>query len=116
MKKILFSLLITFSVTLIYSQKSYNDCLTSFPICELGTYYFNSIEDIIGEKDHLKTRCLNIKIEETNPMWFKFQVLSDGILTFVINPFEEKDDIDFILYQHVNNEFDCETKEDIRCM
>jgi hypothetical protein len=115
MNKVLSILILslTFS-SLIAGQSKYKDCGDAFSVCKFGTYYFADVEGI-GNIDALnKDLCRNIAVAETNSSWIKFKIKKDGILTFLITPFDLKDDIDFILYNTFN--MNCESKRDIRCM
>ena len=97
-----------------FCQNNYNDCGNAFAVCKYGTYYFANIAGY-GSPDNLeKDLCRNISVTETNSTWLKFKVKKDGILTFLITPFDMKDDIDFILYNTFNMQ--CDSKKDIRCM
>ena len=99
-----------------YAQNDYSDCAKAFSVCKPDIYYFDNISGNGGQKESLKSNCDYVTLEETNSVWMKFKIKSDGIVTFLITPFEHDDDIDFILYKADNLDNLCTTKSDIRCM
>jgi len=93
----------------------YQDCSTAFPVCELKTYYF---DDMTGVGDELEAKvqpnCFQGQFFETNSKWLKWKVKESGIITFVINPFKENDDFDFVLFRRTYDR--CSNLEEVRCM
>jgi len=115
MKYLFFLFLFTLNVN-IFSQNNYSDCDKAYPICKRDIYYFKKINGHGGQKELLFSNCNNLTLVETNSIWLKFKIKSDGILTFLITPFDETNDIDFILYKVDDINHYCKYKSDIRCM
>jgi hypothetical protein len=97
-----------------YAQ-NYQDCDSPFPICEKKTYNFGYLNGYGRNLENISnTSCFEgSNAKETNSIWLKWEVLDGGTLTFILNPEQEKDDLDFILYKYSNS---CESKEEVRCM
>jgi hypothetical protein len=53
---------------------------------------------------------------ESNSVWYKWVISEPGSLSFTILPFDEKDDIDFILFKLNSDSSNCSGKEAVRCM
>lgn len=101
-----------------YSQHKalqYQDCTNAFPICEMKTYHFGQMKGM-GEIDEApkKSICFDQNFTETNSFWLKWKANKSGTLTFVINPNQESDDFDFILFKRDN--IDCSSLVEVRCM
>ncbi len=97
---------------LLFSQ-NYKDCITSFPVCEMRTFYFDEMASS-GNPDNLSVMPCSKGFKETNSIWLKFKIAESGTLTFAISPKSEDDDLDFILLK--KNSSSCENSEVIRCM
>lgn len=106
-------LLFVFLSNVSFTQ-SYQDCDSAFPVCNKQTYHFESMNGFGNILDNIGLVSCSKELRETNSIWLKFSVESSGILTFLIDPIIETDDIDFILYK--KNETDCINLKEVRCM
>jgi len=97
-----------------YAQ-NYQDCDSPFPICEKKTYNFGYLNGFGRNLEQISnTSCFEgSNAIETNSIWLEWNILKNGTLTFVLNPENKNDDLDFILYKYKSN---CESKEEVRCM
>jgi hypothetical protein len=112
-KKITLSMIIGFLVFGMRAQE-FQDCESTFPICDLKTYH---IGEMLGEgkvTDDLSNLRCSQNMTETNAFWFSWRINHPGTMTFVISPNEQKDDIDFILFKRANK--NCDDMEEVRCM
>jgi 5-hydroxyisourate hydrolase-like protein (transthyretin family) len=104
-----------FNLILVAQSKNHQDCSTSFDICALKTYHFADISGYGTTKEKsTNEQCFTSGFEETNAHWISWDVEKGGTITFVINPNNEKDDVDFILYKKDNN--GCTSMREVRCM
>jgi hypothetical protein len=98
--------------TLNFSQ-NYQDCYDAFTICNKQTYHFKKMEGIGKVNDVLGTLRCSDELKETNSMWLSWTVEKAGIITFIIDPLNYENDLDFILFK---KNFDCSKLEEVRCM
>lgn len=114
-RKVTLVLLIT---SMLLSLKSFSqlhqDCDNPYPICNKQTYQFLSITGLGKKKDLLGNPRCSKEIHETNSLWLKWKVKSAGVLTFYIDPANQTDDIDFILFKE--NQKNCADITEVRCM
>ncbi len=103
---------------LIFVQNSfaqdYTDCDKAFKLCGESPFLIGDADGTsIGLPDTgLDTTCLP---EEREPVWRKWTVVQGGILTFVLTPQSEDQDLDFLVYRS-NTTNACHDKELVRCM
>lgn len=95
-----------------YTQ-SFKDCESPFQICKLKTYHFDNMQGVGALEDLHSNKNCSEEFVETNSIWLSFESRNEGTLTFTISPYQEEDDIDFILYKKSDA---CNTLEEIRCM
>lgn len=88
-----------------------NDCSDAYNICALTDYHFPDMAPGY-EMDNVALEQSNFK--ETNSLWMKLTARRAGVLDFVIVPDNDKDDIDFVLYEA--KEQSCNSKLPIRVM
>lgn len=99
----------------IKGQSTHQDCNQSQLLCQYGNVNVSEIEGSGNVQDIIKTDpCGVMGIRETNSHWFKWQSKSYGYFSFIISPFQEEDDYDFVLYSSTSD--GCLNKEGIRCM
>lgn len=97
------------------NSQTHQDCKTAYPICAMKTYHFDSMEGYGDIQESNKGgNCFEGLFKETNSKWLKFKSNSNDILTFVISPNQDGDDLDFILYKKGNQA--CDELIEIRCM
>lgn len=107
-------LFFVFSVSCIYAQ-DFQDCNSPFTICELATFKISDVQGI-GQTQDVKTslRCTgNQSFKERNSFWIEWKASSSGVITFVIDPNNETDDLDFVLFKKGTA---CSDLKEIRCM
>lgn len=102
-----------FLTTKSFSQ-TYQDCDSPYLICNKQTYHFPSIKGLGKKNDLLGNPRCSREIHETNSLWLKWKVKSAGVLTFYIDPANQSDDIDFILFKE--NQKNCADITEVRCM
>ncbi|MDO8336426.1 MAG: T9SS type A sorting domain-containing protein [Candidatus Saccharibacteria bacterium] len=76
------------------------------------------INELTGPGDFSESSlgpCFRNEFQETNSIWLKWKVANAGSLAFTILPFNESDDIDFVLFR-VKGLENCTFNESIRCM
>lgn len=97
--------------TFIFGQNQ--DCLSSTKLCEKATFHFTEMlgKGSVDESQH-SLKCSN-SFNEINSLWLRWDILKEGTLTFVIDPIDREDDLDFILYK-VNSA--CKDLTEVRCM
>ena len=97
-----------------YAQ-TYQDCKEAFPVCEFKTYHFGQMKGA-GEisESPSKSACFDHQFSETNSFWLRWKAEKSGTLTFVINPNQEDDDFDFVLFKREAR--DCQSLSEVRCM
>ena len=89
------------------------DCFTSTKLCEKGTFHYLDMKGI-GSVDESKEFLLCSKdFKEKNSYWLRWSILKEGNLTFVLDPINADDDLDFVLYKLRS---DCDDLEELRCM
>lgn len=94
--------------------QSYSDCQKSYRVCEMKSYHFEEIRGNGNLQDELgSSLCTMDQIREMNSVWMTFQIAESGTLVFTINPEDEMQDVDFILYK---SEQDCNDLIAKRCM
>jgi len=107
-------LFLIIGISYVYSQ-NYQDCNKPFVICDLATYQISDVKGV-GEVQDVTTllSCTaNQHFKETNSFWIEWKASSDGVITFVIDPTQEDDDIDFVLFKKGSS---CSDLEELRCM
>jgi len=97
------------------NRSNFQDCPFSFPVCEFKTYHFGQMKGYGVEQEKAKSvSCFDVPFVETNSFWLKWKAEGEGTLTFVINPINDEDDFDFILFKRDNK--DCNKLTEVRCM
>jgi hypothetical protein len=105
---ILFILLIP--ISRIIAQ--HKDCATALELCGHSPLYIVPAFGIGSTDAGVASTCIG---QEFNSMWFKWTVMEDGIISFVLAPDSVWQDLDFIVYEP-GDEYDCIGKIPIRCM
>lgn len=95
-----------------YSQ-NFQDCNTSFEICELGTYHFKEMAGFGTVQENKQQLKCSKEFKETNSKWIRWTAEKAGHVLFVIDPHHPKDDIDFVLFTKNGS---CENLTELRCM
>ena len=107
-------ILLCISLTKGFSQ-NFQDCRQAFPVCELKTYHIGNVSGYGSlQKETTNLDCFNSNFKETNAFWFEWSVEEAGVITFVLDPNTQEDDLDFILFKKEDN--DCSNLNPVRCM
>jgi hypothetical protein len=114
--KALMTLVVLLMVMPSFSQDviNFKDCQNAKKICELKSYHFKDIggKGLITEPI-FESSCLPKGFQETNSIWLELKIKEPGIITFIISPHNNADDIDFLIYQ---KDDDCSQLRELRCM
>lgn len=84
----------------------------AYPICQNGHYTFDQIIGEANEDLDIATFCESPGLKITHPFWIKFKLNTSSNLQFILEPLDEKDDIDFVVF--IKNENG--SLQPIRCM
>jgi len=91
-----------------------SDCITSAVLCDKTSF---TIPQVIGAGNDVNeingASCLN---NESNSTWFSWIAANNGTLTFDLEPLNETDDLDFVVYELPNGVSNCTGKSELRCM
>ena len=98
------------STTPIHAQ--YKDCNTALELCDNSPFYIVPEGGVGLEDPDIPFTCV---FQEYNPVWVKWTVIEDGIISFVLSPDSFLQDLDFVVFQ-AGGDYDCTTKTQIRCM
>ena len=101
------------------NQKNTADCSTAIAVCNKDLIEIQSIESFgqfEAEKQDLI--CSPQKpFFETNSVWLKWQINEPGLVGFTILPYNENDDLDFVLFRATSSKgLPCDNLEVVRCM
>lgn len=75
-----------------------NDAVNAIPICAASTYSGNST----GPGLTVET-CGTCDLSENHSVWYKFKIATGGMLQFTVNPLDNGDDYDFVLFGPTTN-------------
>ncbi len=109
-KSILIIILATFSGISIYSQelkniKNATDCNNAIEISTISKF------GPTNAPKELKIKSKNNPFERSQyPVWYKFNIVKDGVLLFDIIPIDPNDNYDFLLYKISNKNYCQEIK------
>ncbi len=82
----------------------YQDCPSSFPVCDMKTYHFDDMGGVGQISDDMpQIRAKAEFFKETNSIWLKWKVAKRGSLSFIITPNVLEDDIDFVIFKKTNS-------------
>ena len=94
-----------------------SDCLSSAVLCDKTSF---TIPQVIGAgnlPDEANGSCLGFNgNSESNSTWFSWIAANDGLLTLELEPLNETDDLDFVIYELPDGIGDCSPKNELRCM
>lgn len=98
------------------TQQLFPDCSFAYVACSKDPILIGQAAGP-GETDEIvDADCFGGGFPETNSAWIKWKIDLPGTLGFTILPFDESDDIDFVLYKLDNGLQDCSSKTIVRCM
>lgn len=95
-----------------------SDCITSSVLCDKTSF---TIPQVVGfgndPNEAGGSSCLGgFGNSESNSTWFSWIAANNGTLTLELEPLNETDDLDFIIYELPNGVNDCTGKSELRCM
>jgi|GEM_PF-2866985 len=90
-----------------------SDCATGVILCDKSSFTVPSVRGGGKNRHELEGVCLPA---ESSSSWYKWTCDRPGTLTFVLEPVNPSDDIDFALYVLPNGVDDCQLKFPVRCM
>ncbi len=94
-----------------------SDCATAAVLCDKTAF---TIPQVIGAgtlPDEANGSCLGFGgNSESNSTWFSWIADNNGTLTLELQPLNETDDLDFVIYELPNGIEDCAGKILLRCM
>ena len=94
--------------------KDGSDCASATRICSKNSLTVENVTGFGNVQELTGTSCFN-NSNESNSIWFRWTCEVSGDLTFVLNPLNKTDDIDFVLYK-VNGDAEGCDLEIVRCM
>ena len=107
------------SIGHIYSQSPFSDCGTGIFLCNKDGVFQPELTDSGYFPDQISDLVCSPAekpFTESNSIWYKWEISEGGTLAFTILPFNEQDDIDFVLFRLPPDSDDCDQKEVVRCM
>lgn len=117
MKHPLLLLPVLLNCWMLQGQSNPADCSNAYILCNKDAVTITALSGAGSNTSETQANgCQDQAFPETNSVWFKWTVSSDGMLEFTIMPLDEQDDIDFILYQFTELPGNCDEKKAIRCM
>ncbi len=94
-----------------------SDCATAAVLCDKTAF---TIPQVIGAgnlPDEANGSCLGFSgNSESNSTWFSWIAANSGTLTLDLQPLNETDDLDFVIYELPNGIESCANKTLLRCM
>lgn len=96
-----------------------SDCFTGAILCNKESFVVQAVTGAgqnpteANDADCLNGFGGNV---ESNSTWFAWTAATNGTLTFTLSPLSPADDLDFVLYELLDNSIDCGAKVPIRCM
>jgi len=105
--------LLTLCIQLNAQNVGFSDCVTYAIPCSKN-FHINQLSDFGTNNREVKTeQCINSESFETNSIWLKFEITSNGSFAFDLIPEIQTDDLDFTVYKYQNS---CENLQLTRCM
>lgn len=115
MKERLLLLFFVLSFNLMFSQ-NFADQKNAIQLENKSEYILPQLYGPGDEKNEIASlQCYKGKFIETNSAWFIWKVTKSGSLGFTLTPFDEMDDLDFVVYK-IDAENFSEIKTEVRCM
>ena len=108
--RLFFIVIIILSSNLVFSQ-SYKDCQDALEICGESPFVLEFEEGVGLNEFETENYCVT---NEYSSLWITWTIEKEGLMTFVLSPLDENQDIDFVVFKLVGE--NCDNKEMIRCM
>ena len=117
MQKIQFSTILFLSLAFISTaQERFSDCEGAIILCSKSDIIVKKLYGIGQELSEVGFASCSERLKEKNTVWLKWQIDNPGLIEFTIEPLENGDDIDFIVYRLDDDIRRCSKKYEIRCM
>lgn len=98
--------------------KAEQDCNRSTVLCDKSPFTVQKLSGSGLFPDEATNTCLddnNTTNSESSSVWYSWEAANDGTLTFVLNPLNPSDDIDFAVYELPSGIHNCSDKVVLRC-
>ena len=116
MKRVVLLSTVMLYATVTLAQQDHPDCSQALVVCSKEPITIYQLENHGDAGEITKTTCYEKDFVKTNSIWLKWKTGTPGTIGFSIIPFDEQDDIDFILYKVDGGLNACNNKKEIRCM
>ncbi len=94
-----------------------SDCATSAVLCDKTAFTIPQVIGAGNDPDEANGSCLGFSgNSESNSTWFSWIAANNGTLTLDLQPLNETDDLDFVIYELPNGIENCNNKILLRCM
>jgi len=91
-----------------------SDCVTAAVLCDKTAFTIPQVIGIGNETNEITgSSCLDT---ESSSTWFSWIAANNGTLTLELEPLNETDDLDFIIFELPNGIENCNNKNERRCM
>jgi gliding motility-associated-like protein len=94
------------------------DCPKATVLCDKSSFVVQKVSGGGLDSDEANNSCLgdnSTQNSESSSVWYTWQAANNGTLTFVLNPINPSDDIDFAVYELPNGIHNCNNKFVLRC-
>lgn len=117
MKYLYIIVCLSFLNSKVVSQENHSDAINAIVLCNTDILMVDSLYNGgINLEEVLSSSGYDGYYPESNSIWLKWRVLSSGSLGFTMYPYDELDDLDFVLYRLNASLEDVSNKEEIRVM
>jgi len=94
-----------------------SDCATAAVLCDKTAFTIPQVIGAGNQQDEANGSCLGFNgNSESNSTWFSWIAANNGTLTLELQPLNETDDLDFVIYELPNGIENCANKTLLRCM
>jgi hypothetical protein len=97
-------------------SQTFADCNGAIILCEMKDFVVKELSDAGKEKYEVGHTSCSQNLRETHSAWIKWEIAKSGKFHFLIEPLQQSDDIDFVLYRLDGGFANCSNKQEIRCM
>lgn len=104
------------TLTPAYAQDQFSDCAGAIILCEKSDLIVKKIAGKGKDMAEVGFNSCSDRLEELHSVWIKWQVGQPGSIEFTLEPLEEGDDLDFIVYELDGDIYGCSRKTELRCM
>lgn len=90
-----------------------SDCVKSVILCDKSSFFIENLSGVGTDRNEVFNTCIN---EEFASVWYTWTASINGSLTFVLQPNNPADDLDFSVYRLPSGIRNCQDRMLIRCM